>query len=194
MTKAFTDTQRVILSAAAARQDLRVLPTPNTLNKNAGAIGLSIRSLIANGMIAEIAAITGDVQWRSTEETGPITLLITELGLAAIGASEEERIASIGSIVVSGVATSLPRSGSKLALLVHRLSQPTGATIDELVSATGWQKHSVRGAISGALKAKFKLDVGSTTKEGCGRVYRIEGLPARQFVSAAEHARVVAQS
>jgi hypothetical protein len=46
-----------------------------------------------------------------------------------------------------------PRPGGKLGLLVERLSAKTGATADELVEATGWQRHSVLGALS-KLKAR----------------------------------------
>ncbi len=55
------------------------------------------------------------------------------------------------------------------------LSQPKGATIADLVAATGWQTHSVRGAISGALKKKLGLAVTSERVEDRGRVYRITG-------------------
>ncbi len=40
------------------------------------------------------------------------------------------------------------RPGGKLGLILDRLGRKTGATVDELVDATGWQKHSVRGALS----------------------------------------------
>ncbi len=43
---------------------------------------------------------------------------------------------------------SAPRPGGKLGLIVERLSAKTGATADELVEATGWQRHSVLGALS----------------------------------------------
>lgn len=43
---------------------------------------------------------------------------------------------------------------SKLDLLIARLQRPSGASIDELSKVTGWQVHSVRGAMAGALKRK----------------------------------------
>jgi len=49
-----------------------------------------------------------------------------------------------------------------------------GATIDELVKLTGWQAHSVRGAISGTLKKKLGLAVTSEKIEGRGRVYSVK--------------------
>ena len=65
------------------------------------------------------------------------------------------------------------RSGTKQALVVDLLRRKEGATIAEVVKATGWQPHSVRGAISGSLKKKLGLPVVSDKVEGRGRVYRI---------------------
>ena len=43
---------------------------------------------------------------------------------------------------------------SKIELLIARLQRPSGASIDELSKVTGWQAHSVRGAMAGALRKK----------------------------------------
>jgi hypothetical protein len=51
------------------------------------------------------------------------------------------------------------------------LQQPDGASLDEIVAATGWQAHTVRGAIAGAMKKKLGLAVTSDKVEGRGRVY-----------------------
>ena len=51
---------------------------------------------------------------------------------------------------------------------------PKGATVDEVASATGWQRHTVRGVFSGTLKKKLGLTIASATEER-GRVYRING-------------------
>ncbi len=65
------------------------------------------------------------------------------------------------------------RPNTKTALLVEMLSDPNGATLDELVKKIGWQPHSIRGAISGTVKKKLGLTVTSVAEEGRGRVYRI---------------------
>ncbi len=65
------------------------------------------------------------------------------------------------------------RPGTKLASLITLLSRKDGATIADLMKATGWQAHSVRGAISGNLKKKLGLGVISEKVEGRGRVYRV---------------------
>ena len=65
------------------------------------------------------------------------------------------------------------REGTKEALLIAILRRPEGATIAQVIEATGWQTHTVRGAISGALKKKRGLDVTSAKNETGERVYRI---------------------
>ncbi|MDX5361913.1 MAG: DUF3489 domain-containing protein [Alphaproteobacteria bacterium] len=63
------------------------------------------------------------------------------------------------------------RPPSKFDRMVERLATPEGATIAELQQVTGWQPHSVRGALAGALKKKGHAIV-SETVEGTRR-YRI---------------------
>ena len=65
------------------------------------------------------------------------------------------------------------RADSKQARLIEMLKRDKGASIDEIVKAFGWQPHTVRGAIAGALKKKLGLDVISEKVEGRGRIYRI---------------------
>ena len=61
---------------------------------------------------------------------------------------------------------------SKQDAVIAMLRRPEGATVDEVVRATGWQRHTVRGVFSGTLKKKLGLIVASA-KEKRGRVYRI---------------------
>jgi len=65
------------------------------------------------------------------------------------------------------------REGSKKAIVVELLRRPEGATLADLMSATGWQAHSVRGFLSGALGKKMGLAVESAKSAAGGRVYRI---------------------
>ena len=60
----------------------------------------------------------------------------------------------------------------KIATLVALMRRPEGAEIEEMMVATGWQAHSVRGAISGSVKKMLGLEVISV-KEVDVRVYRI---------------------
>jgi hypothetical protein len=66
------------------------------------------------------------------------------------------------------------RENSKLASVIELLRRKEGATIEQLMKATGWQSHSVRGALSGALKKKLGLKV-TSVKTHDVRTYRIAG-------------------
>jgi Protein of unknown function (DUF3489) len=61
---------------------------------------------------------------------------------------------------------------SKQGEVIAMLRRPEGATVDEIASAMGWQRHTVRGLFSGTLKKKLELTVASVQEER-GRVYRI---------------------
>jgi hypothetical protein len=69
-------------------------------------------------------------------------------------------------------ATETAARVSKIDILVDLLSQPEGADLPTLVAATGWQAHSVRGALSGTLKARRGLAIASE-RTPAGRLYRI---------------------
>ena len=67
------------------------------------------------------------------------------------------------------------RDGSKKALVIRLLERAKGATLEELMSETKWQAHSVRGFISGTLGKRLKLKVDSFKTEKGDRTYRIKG-------------------
>jgi Protein of unknown function (DUF3489) len=78
-----------------------------------------------------------------------------------------------------------PRAGTKQAQMIEMLKRPEGATVEQIAAATGWQHHTIRGAISGALKKKLGLAVETTRNrevgpnatgaKGSSTVYRITG-------------------
>ena len=66
------------------------------------------------------------------------------------------------------------RDGSKTATILEMLKRPGGATAKELLKATGWQAHSLRGFISGTLGKKMGLAVTSTKGEDGERSYSVK--------------------
>lgn len=60
----------------------------------------------------------------------------------------------------------------KLGALVALLLRPEGASLEAMQAATGWQAHSVRGAIAGSINKKLGFAV-SSEKSEIGRIYRI---------------------
>jgi hypothetical protein len=65
------------------------------------------------------------------------------------------------------------RKGTKTAKILALLGRPDGASLQELKKATGWQAHSVRGFLSGALKKKMGLRVDSIKRDTGERAYRL---------------------
>ena len=65
------------------------------------------------------------------------------------------------------------RDNSKQATVIQMLQRPEGATIQQIMDATGWQAHTVRGTFAGAFKKKLGLNLASEKVEGNDRVYRI---------------------
>lgn len=195
-TTKLTDAQRVILAAAAARESGLVLPLPSSLGNNRGTLGVILKSLLTRELVTERPVLPDEDLWRDTADLGRTTLVISTNGLKAIGIDPIEHVVHesdssllvdetretaitgrLGGTVEPGkgdiVASGLPKENTKLGALIAALSRPEGATIAELMAATGWQAHSVRGAMSGNLKKKLKLEVVSEVVDGRGRVYRI---------------------
>jgi hypothetical protein len=166
--------QTVILGAACARADGLVFPI--TAKIKGGAVGNVCKSLLKQRLIEEIPAVDLDTVWRHDETHGPITLRATPLAFRALGIVEDSEQVRVSNGADTGsLETAKSRHGSKQALLIAMLRTPDGATIEEIVAATGWQSHTVRGAMSGALKKKLGLTITSQKVEGRGRVYAICG-------------------
>lgn len=98
---------------------------------------------------------------------GPSRLLITEVGRAAI---EQSPTPPAPEPPPSEASIGAPKG--KIGAMVALLKRPEGATLDEMMRATGWQAHSVRGAISGSIKKAMGFGVLSEKIDGV-RVYRI---------------------
>ena len=167
MTK-ISDIQAIILSAAAQREDRIALPLPESLR--GGGAAKVVGAMLAKGFLEEAEADMreGEPVWRATGDGHGITLVATEAGLAAIGIE-----ANTSAAPETAPKTRRPREGTKQATLIAMLRSPNGATIEEIMAATGWQSHTVRGAMAGALKKKLGLEVTSEKVENRGRVYSL---------------------
>jgi hypothetical protein len=184
MTK-LSDTQLVVLSAAAQHPDRLVLPLPEHLK--GGAATKVIDSLVGKGLVVEVEAKPSEPMWRDTGDGHGVTLIATDAAFVALGIAPESAPAgATGGSEEPAPTNTAPdpepaavaparktRADSKQAHVVDMLRRAEGATIDDIASATGWQRLTVRGAIARALKKKLGLDVTSAKVEGRGRVYRI---------------------
>jgi predicted ArsR family transcriptional regulator len=154
MTK-LTDTQLVILSAAAGRESRAVLPLPKSLKVNKGAATTALKALIKKGVIEESLAAPGDEHWRKDGDGHKITLTITDAGLAALdgGPAAPPKQPKRGQDSTPKDNTPQGKAGTILGLL----KRPKGARITELQKATGWQAHSIRAALTGLRKRDITI-------------------------------------
>jgi hypothetical protein len=178
-----TDSQLAILSSAANREGGGMLPLPKSVKLNKGAATLVLKSLLKQKLVVERPAQNEPESWREDKQGRRLALVITPTGLEAIGADAKAdakptpraRKSEPAVTKAKEVKKDKPtvRSGSKLSILIELLSRKNGAALEEAAKATGWQHHSIRGAMSGALKKKMGLKISSAVV-GDRRVYRIE--------------------
>jgi hypothetical protein len=182
MSIKLTDTQLVMLSAAAQREDRCLVASPKL--KGGAALKVATK-LISAGFVEEIEANAGAPIWRRDNETGQgYVLKLTAAGAKAIGVDEgvepevapvesgalENRDRAAASSEVEGrdglepiepvpASPSAPRSGSKLAQVIELLQRANGATIDELIAVRGWLAHTTRAALTGLRKRGYAVSI-----------------------------------
>jgi len=172
-----TNTQLIFLSVASARDDgAATFPTarPNAAAKK------SASKLLALGLMREMHAEAGMPVWRE-EGDDRFSLVVTEAGRAAIdidGLTSSEALAPTPDIAgteskinapptIAAIAASMeqpaqitdaPRAGTKQALVVALLSKESGASLQDLMTATGWLPHTTRAALTGLRKRGFMVE------------------------------------
>ncbi len=162
------DTQLVILSAAARRQDGAVLPLPKSLKIKGGAVTKTLEGLRKKGLLEEKPAARNATAWREGEDGRRMMLVITDAGLQAIdgepaGESSKQPAPTKtrtkkrrrGTVQKPTAATrrgkksrTVARQGTKQALLIDLLKRKKGATIEAIVETLGWLPHTVRAALT----------------------------------------------
>ena len=195
MTK-LTDTQLIVITAAAGRDDGSIMPLPDSIR--GGAVNKVVDALITRGLAkriederiavddliritrAGLAAINVDpddgaqaADDAHDDEDGAVNT--PEPEVATTGADEATQAATVTD-EPTGKPKRAPRrkrEGTKQATLIDMLRRKQGATIAQIAEATGWRNHTIRGEISGALKKKLGLDVTSEKTDDGLRTYRI---------------------
>ena len=197
MSTTLNDTELVMLSAAAQRNDRCLVAPPNLKDS---AARRATDKLIAAGLAKEVKAKAGAPIWRRDEESGhPYALKLTAAGAKAIAVNESDEpghvhevdslekvdeaaatsqqhgaldLSLAGAIQRASPSPSAPRGGTKLAQVIELLERNDGATIDDLIAATGWLPHTTRAALTGLRKRGYAVAIDRSDKER-GSIYRI---------------------
>ena len=167
MNVKLTATQTTILKSAADRTDGNIEPLPTTLRGSARAKvieGLLVRKLI-------------------TESEGKH--LLTDAGYAAVGKRRPipkgvQKMDAPDALTKREPIPGAFRPGTKLAAIIDAMRHPGGATIAQMMASSGWQAHTVRGAISGMIRKRLGYEV--VTEKGADgqRAYRLCGAPHKR--------------
>jgi len=196
MSIKLNDTQLVLLSAASQRDDHCLVRPAGPKRAQAQR---AVAKLLEAGLLKEIRAKAGAPIWRRDDESGQTyALKLTAAGAKAIAVDEATASESMGeqranhpisvnpkpepvsdpagidrpNSNVASTPTS-PRGGTKIAQVIELLQRGDGATLAELVAATGWLPHTTRAALTGLRKRGYAVGIDRADKAR-GSVYRIE--------------------
>jgi hypothetical protein len=189
-----TKNQRLVLATAAGRDHLAVLPLPDNLGTAADKV---IAGLRAAGFVIELPNQDPVISRSGLEAIGAGP---TDYQNSILARIEEESQTSSPKNEPAGKSKrrskdkrpekksqrsprtkahrkgehpAAPGKDTKQAKLIAMLSRPSGATIEQMAKTLGWQHHTVRGAIAGALKKKLGLNIASEKNTAGKRVYRV---------------------
>ncbi|MFZ5674355.1 MAG: DUF3489 domain-containing protein [Pseudomonadota bacterium] len=199
----FSDTAMLILSNAALRADRLLLPLPRSVKATPAVIEKTILQLKTKELIEELPANPKDEVWRKDENDRPLALVITQAGIEAVDggflaesilptkrpARKQPRQAGKGGSSGKPSIESKPKAeparigkadaslktqnNTKASQILALLKRANGATLAEMMKATGWQIHSVRGFLSGTVKKRLGLKLSIEEAEGKDRRYKI---------------------
>lgn len=176
-------TKERILKAAAKKPELDVRESMKSIT-NRAVYEKVFNAMLKSGMITE-----GD-------QDGALVYLITDAGLEAVGkrprraaetepaesaakAEPEEQAEQSDSEASDAPPAEKPEGEeaepktTKLQTIIDMLKRPEGVTLKQMMDATGWQRHSLHGAMAGGLKKKQGLTINSSKEKGGERIYRI---------------------
>lgn len=164
MTK-LTDTQAILLTNAAARDHGMLLPVPDTITAPADRVRKAIISLITRNLAVEVDVTDANLAIRSDGDNH-VGAVITDAGRAAIGVTEghKEVVPPAQPAIVT--PTRETKSGAVIALL----QRGEGATLAELIGATGWLPHTTRAALTGIKKKGHTIEKSKRGDETCYRI------------------------
>jgi hypothetical protein len=153
-----TDLQLALLTAATTRPDGSLLPPPDTLAAQISRVRKAAARLISLGLAIEQQVTDHAASWRTAD--GVL------FGVAITDAGREK----LAAVQTSTEPAALPKQ-TKASLVLALLRQAEGASLNELMAATGWLAHTTRAALTGVRQKGHA--VVKTGERGAAR-YRVE--------------------
>ena len=162
-----SDIQLIFLATAVQRDDGSILPPPESLGDQGARIRKAIPPLLKRALVEEIGVTDPTRVWREDGEAR-IGLAITDAGrlLIAVAEAGDDKPAITQPDTAIAAIAPVVKAGSKIDAVADMLRRAGGATLAELVDATGWLPHTTRAALTGLRKkghAITKTDRDSAT-------------------------------
>lgn len=169
MTK-LNDTQLILLSTAAQREDGSLMPVPETIGETTARVRKAFAVLIKETLAEEGNVEDSHLAWRQEGEAN-IGARITDAGRTAICATDDATEEQIPGQAIAETAAVTPKP-TKALLVLQMLQREQGATLDELVATTRWLPHTTRAALTGLRKKGHAIDKSKRDDVTC---YRLAG-------------------
>jgi hypothetical protein len=161
------DLHLILLSTATQRDDGNLLPVAPTIADQPDRIAKALPALLKQKLVDEVIGLTTGPVWR-TDGDERFSLVINDAGRAAMGVSDTGVETSAPAIeLVEPASIDTPRAGSKSAAVIALLQREGGATLIEMVEATGWLPHTTRAALTGLRKKGHTIDKGKRGDVTC---------------------------
>ena len=169
------DLQLILLSTAAQRDDGNVFPVADSIAKDEERVRKAILPLLKRGLVDEQAIKDRRLIWREEGEQ-LIGLCITSAGqqlIAPVEAGKHSTEVAGEKTPAAEKNTANARTGSKVELVIGLLRRAEGATLNELVDATGWLPHTTRAAMTGLRKKGHVLEKSKREDVTCYRIAEV---------------------
>ena len=158
-------TKKALLEVAAARGDGALLPAPDGMSSTSAACSRALGGLLKDGLAEERPARKADIIWREGDGAR-LAIFATAAGLGAVGATAPATCPDDA----GGAAADRP--AGKLGQVLDAISDGEGASLGDLVAATGWLPHTTRAAITRLRQRGYNIHL---AEAGAGKVYRLTG-------------------
>lgn len=157
------DLQSILLATAAQHDSGSVYPLAESAAGTGARLIKGLTALAKAGLVQERETSDKEATCR-TEGDCSYGLFITTAGAAAIGIGKEPAVP--GQVAPEPLASSAPRP-SKTADVITLLRREQGATLPELIEATGWLPHTTRAALTGLRKKGHAITRGKRDEVTC---------------------------
>ena len=156
--------KKTLLEAAAGREDGALLRAPDGKPALSAACRRALEGLLKDGLAEKRPTREADAAW--CEDNGArFAIFATEAGFAAVGATPPTAGQS------DAANTAPKRPGGKLGEVLDAVEGPEGASLNELIAATGWQPHTTRAVITRLRQRGYDIRLSAAGEQ---KVYRLQ--------------------